>query len=339
MEHRKINQPRPEKDAEQTFTERRFAPAGFEFREGPDGSAPRLFGYALRFGSTYDMGWFTEEVQRGALDKADMADIRILLNHDPNNILGRTAAGTAKVGVDDIGMWYEVELPTSPNGENARVAVLRGDITQSSWGFALRKDETGRRIGDKWEIRNGKEHRILTDVATVFDASPVTFPANPDTTVAKRSRDEAMPERRDGDMGDMPGEGADNQAPSWKIAWMVDTVASVAKESNETIQYLNYWAESYKYYVEDGSDKSPIFQTLIDGCQAAKDALVSLIDIHADALKALNASDNRSAKDTAPEEAREEEQKQETKTNTVSESLSMELELAKAKARAQNSKL
>lgn len=43
-------------------------------------------------------------------------------------------------------------------------------------------------------MRNGKEHRILTDVETVFDASPVTFPANPDTTVAKRSFDASREE-------------------------------------------------------------------------------------------------------------------------------------------------
>lgn len=161
----------------QTEQRKQTAPGDIERRT--------LRGYALKFGSVYDMGWFTEEVDRRALDEADMSDVRVLLNHDPNQILGRTAAKTARVGVDNVGLWYEVELPDSPNGQNARVAIERGDITQSSWGFMLRytKDSNG----DRWEKKDGKEHRILTDVKAVFDASPVTFPANPDTTVAKRN--------------------------------------------------------------------------------------------------------------------------------------------------------
>ncbi len=174
------------KQAEAPQIERRYYTAtDSEFRAADDGKTGTLRGYALRFGSVYDMGWFTEEVDRRALDNADLKDVRVLLNHDPNQILGRTAAGTAKVGVDEKGMWYEVELPNSPNGENARVAIQRGDITQSSWGFLLRVSNEGN--GDRWEKRNGKEHRVLTDVSMVFDASPVTFPANPDTSVAKRS--------------------------------------------------------------------------------------------------------------------------------------------------------
>lgn len=181
--------------------ERRYFKSDFEIRK-EDGKTPVLRGYALRFGSTYDMGWYTESVDRDALSKADMSDVRILLNHDPNLILGRTTAGTARVGVDDVGMWYEVDLPSSPNGENARVAVERGDIDQSSWGFRFRTDSTGRRIGDKWDMRNGKEHRTITDVATVFDASPVTFPANPDTSVAKRSFEDWSEETKPVDMTD-----------------------------------------------------------------------------------------------------------------------------------------
>ena len=123
-----------------------------------------------------------------------MSDVRVLFNHDPNQILGRTKSGTARVGVDEKGLWYEVELPKS--ADSLREAVERGDIDQSSWGFFLKKDS--------WEKREGtdKQHRVLLDVEMVFDASPVTFPANPDTTVAKRSleayqKEVALPEKRD----------------------------------------------------------------------------------------------------------------------------------------------
>lgn len=157
--------------------ERRAYANGVEVRATEKGATLR--GYAARFGSVYDMGWFTEEVGRDAFKNADMSDVRILFNHDPNQILGRTKNGTARVGVDNEGLWYEVDLPAS--AENVREAVERGDIDQSSWGFYLKKDS--------WTKRDGsdKQHRVLEQVEVVFDASPVTFPANPDTTVAKRS--------------------------------------------------------------------------------------------------------------------------------------------------------
>ena len=166
--------------------EHRAFQEGVELR-AKDGGGSTLRGYAARFNSAYemwhrDMGTFYEEVGRDAFKNADLTDVRVLFNHDPNQILGRTKSGTARVGVDENGLWYEVDLPQS--AEAVREAVSRGDITQSSWGFSLRES------GDKWEIRTGgKKHRLLTDVETVYDASPVTFPANPDTTVAKRSFD------------------------------------------------------------------------------------------------------------------------------------------------------
>lgn len=166
--------------------ERRYTTGNVEFK-GVDNGIGVIRGYALKFGVSYNMGWFTEEVDRRALENADISDVRVLQDHVSHLILGRTKAGTASVGIDDVGLWYEVNLPDSPNGHNVRVAVSRGDVDQSSWGFMLRVSKDGN--GDRWERRDGKEHRILTDVATVFDTSPVTFAANPDTSVAKRSFD------------------------------------------------------------------------------------------------------------------------------------------------------
>lgn len=167
MEHRK--------QVTENNIERRAYSSGMEVR-ATDGKTT-LRGYAARFGSVYDMGWFTEEVSRDAFKNADMADVRVLFNHDPNQILGRTKSGTARVGVDETGLWYEVDLPESAAA--IREAVQRGDVAESSWGFVL--------SGDAWEKRGEKQHRTLTEVRTVYDASPVTFPANPDTSVAKRS--------------------------------------------------------------------------------------------------------------------------------------------------------
>lgn len=173
--------------------ERRYNPEKAEYRAA-EGASPEVFGYALRFGSAYDMGWFTESVDRTALDGADLGDVRVLFNHDSNIVLGRTKAGTASVGIDDNGLWYRATLPDSPNGQNVKVALERGDVDQSSWGFYI--------LSDTWEMRNGKEHRRITKVGSVLDTSAVTFPANPDTTAAKRSLEAAtkQPETEKPDM-------------------------------------------------------------------------------------------------------------------------------------------
>ena len=64
-------------------TEMRSCVGAIELRQSENGK-DTVFGYALKFGVPYDMGWFTEEIQRGALDSADLTDVRILFNHDQN---------------------------------------------------------------------------------------------------------------------------------------------------------------------------------------------------------------------------------------------------------------
>lgn len=147
-------------------------------------------GYAVLFGVTYDMGWFTEEVAPTAFGGANLSDIRALFNHNPDIPLARTKSRTATVTVNEIGLRYEFTAPRSPNGENVAAAVERGDVDQSSWGFTIKPG------GDKWIERAGKKpHRIITAVDTVFDVSPVTFAANPQTsatvttTAARQSYD------------------------------------------------------------------------------------------------------------------------------------------------------
>lgn len=145
----------------------------------------KLRGYALKWNTRYNMGWFTEEIHRDALNESDMSDVRALLNHDANIVLGRTTSGTLRLLSDDTGLLYEVDLPDTQAARDLAVSIERGDISQSSWGFMLRVDQNDN--GDEWRRENGKDHRVIKRVGRVFDVSAVTFPANPDTSVAKRS--------------------------------------------------------------------------------------------------------------------------------------------------------
>src|SRR5215475_2335681 len=50
-----------------------------------------------------------ERIAPGAFDRAVREDdVRGLMNHDPNLLLGRTAAGTLKLSADATGLRYEI---------------------------------------------------------------------------------------------------------------------------------------------------------------------------------------------------------------------------------------
>jgi len=156
------------------------APIGIEQRAEGD-TAMRIGGYAAKFDSVYSFGYFDEVVRTGAFDDAVMDDVVALFNHDDNIPLGRTSAGTLSIEVDSVGLKYTIELPDSPNGRNVYEAVKRGDIRQSSWAFTVRQDTWTRR-------ENAPELREIVKIDRVYDVSPVTYPANPDTSVAERNK-------------------------------------------------------------------------------------------------------------------------------------------------------
>lgn len=137
-------------------------------------------GYAAMFNSVADLGWFTEELAPGAFDGVMNDDVRGLFNHDPDVVLGRTKAGTMQVMKDERGMKYKIKYNAAdPDHVRVMEKIKRGDVSQSSFAFAI-ADET-------WERRNGKEHRIIKRLEKWFDVAPVTYPAYSDTTVAARS--------------------------------------------------------------------------------------------------------------------------------------------------------
>jgi len=171
-----------------TDIERRYAVSALEVikrSDATDAKSRRVGGMALRYNVVYDLGWFSEEIRGGALSDANMSDVVALFNHDPNIPLARNSAGTLTLRNDSEGLHYEFDAPNSPNGDNLLESVTRGDVRASSWAFTVSDYE--------WEMRDGKDHRVITKIRAVYDVSPVTYPANPDTTVALRSRPQAAP--------------------------------------------------------------------------------------------------------------------------------------------------
>lgn len=178
-----------------------------------------VFGYAAKFNTrSENLGgtdWqFYETIAPGAFDDVLLDDVRALFNHEAELILARSknGVGTLKIGVDNVGLYYEFEAPDTQVGNDLLVSMRRGDIDQSSFSFMVDRD--GQSIvrtqdGDGPEIIN----RTITKFSRLLDVSPVTYPAYLDTEVDARSLAEAVekispkqePEVRADDKGENHG--------------------------------------------------------------------------------------------------------------------------------------
>ncbi|MCW1932621.1 HK97 family phage prohead protease [Pararhodobacter zhoushanensis] len=160
--------------------ERRFfACPDIEVRAAGDAGPTVLIGYAALFDElSDDLGGFREKIAAGAFAKAVGGDVRALFNHDPNLILGRTRSKTLVLAEDNRGLRCEITLPNTSIARDLAESIRLGDVDQMSFGFRTK--------ADKWEDINGKLTRTLLEVE-LFDVSPVTFPAYPQTEIAKRS--------------------------------------------------------------------------------------------------------------------------------------------------------
>jgi HK97 family phage prohead protease len=174
---RTANKIMDERSKEETMEKRSI---NFELRAKPESRT--IFGTATVFNSSYDMGWYDEEMSSDSLNEADMKDVVALFNHDMNMVLARTSSGTLKLNVTGNAMEYEFEAPNTTLGNDLLEMVKRGDVYQSSFAFTVEKES--------WQEREGsKPKRVIRSIKKVYDVSPVTYPANPDTMVAKRGYD------------------------------------------------------------------------------------------------------------------------------------------------------
>lgn len=149
---------------------------------GEDGGK-KLAGYAAVFGSlSLNLGGFREKIQKGAFTRSikEGADVRALLNHDANYVLGRTTSKTLVLSEDDKGLKFEVTPPNTQWARDLMESISRQDISQCSFGFRTAPN------GDAWERQAEENIRTLLDV-DLIDTSVVTYPAYVNTTVSARS--------------------------------------------------------------------------------------------------------------------------------------------------------
>lgn len=151
------------------------------------GKAPAIEGYAAVFNSpSHDLGGFIERVKPGAFARGikAKADVRALINHDPNKILGRTKSNTLQLQEDARGLKFRVTLADVSYARDLYASVQRGDLDQCSFSFTPVKQTWGEEQASDGSWRVTRE---LEDV-DVFDVSVVTYPAYEETSAVARER-------------------------------------------------------------------------------------------------------------------------------------------------------
>jgi HK97 family phage prohead protease len=136
-----------------------------------------VHGYAAVYGQVSDdLGGYREKIAAGAFSGVLDADVRALLNHDPNEVLGRTKSGTLRLFDEPKGLRFELDLPDSPLGNNMRTAISRGDLDGASFRFE---------VGDEaWD----GDTRTIKTVKALHDVTLATYPAYPAASVELRTK-------------------------------------------------------------------------------------------------------------------------------------------------------
>lgn len=162
----------------------------FEIRaENNEKNGDHVTGRPIVYNSKTDLGYFDEIIEDGALDKANLKDVRFLVNHNTDMIpLARSRNNnensTMQMEVDKDGMGIRVNLDTENNSEarNLYSAIKRGDITGMSFMFTIDDEE--------WEnLESDHPTRHIRKIGQVFEVSAVTFPAYEATEISARDKE------------------------------------------------------------------------------------------------------------------------------------------------------
>lgn len=143
-----------------------------------------LEGYFAVFDREYLVyGDWVETIAPGAFGAhlATGADVKILWNHNHDIVLGSTAAKTATLREDNVGLFGSVLInEQDQDAVNAYARVSRGDVDGCSIGFDIVRQE------ESWE---NETYRTRLLEIKLYEGSPCTFPAYTDTSINARAKD------------------------------------------------------------------------------------------------------------------------------------------------------
>lgn len=169
----------------------------FELRaENNEQYGDYISGRPVVYDTRTDLGLFDEIIDRGALEKTNLRDVRLLVNHDFSMVpLARSRKNnknsTMQFTVDNDGMTIRANLDTVNNSDarNLYSAIKRGDISGMSFAFSIDSEE--------WEgLETDHPLRRIKSIGQIFEVSAVTAPAYESTEISARNDREALDNAR-----------------------------------------------------------------------------------------------------------------------------------------------
>jgi HK97 family phage prohead protease len=160
-----------------------------QLKDDDDNEYSQIEGFAVMYNKNSDIlkdYWGDSFVERFAIgafkDSLAERNQKALWNHEWSKPLGSVKSGTLGLMDGSDGLRYLIDIPNNSWGHDAAESIGRGDTDGTSFGF--------RAIEDMWEITeiDGEDIYMRTVLrAELYEVSPCTYPAYPDSTSEARS--------------------------------------------------------------------------------------------------------------------------------------------------------
>ena len=139
-------------------------------------------GYAATFDPyvllTIDGVDYSERIEPTAFEDADLTDVVFRLDHE-GRVFARSSAGTVQLWTDENGLGNRTDLSKTQKARELFADIEAGNYPQMSFAFTVAEDHFDRET----------HTRVIDRIAKVYDVSPVSFPANPNTSLSVATRD------------------------------------------------------------------------------------------------------------------------------------------------------
>lgn len=161
---------------------RRSFATDFRAEARSDEGLPHLIGHASVFGVlSEDLGGWKERVWPGAFEGLLSDDgIYSLWNHNPDFIIAAVADGSLTLSEDATGLLSDSKpMNTQTIRDLVITPMQQGKIRKMSCAFDVGTADWS--VEDSWEVRN------IRKFSRLYDTSPVTYPAFPQTDISART--------------------------------------------------------------------------------------------------------------------------------------------------------
>ena len=132
--------------------------------------------------------YFYEEIARGALDGADLSDIKFMINHNDGMIplarhrRGKRSSMDIEIDADGLKIKTTLDVENNATARELCSAVTRGDIEDMSFAFGIMVS------GEEWRnLDQNMPTRRITKISKVCEISAVNDGAYPQTEIYARS--------------------------------------------------------------------------------------------------------------------------------------------------------